>query len=77
MTWDIISLLRRAFTNRTYADKIIETQKAKKEKENLMLKIKSKFAASQLKSPLQPLIYNVQTHSKNRATFAVKFLKYV
>ena len=32
--------------------------------EHLMLKIKSKFAAILLKSPLQPLIYNRQTHLK-------------
>ena len=33
--------------------------------QHLMLKIKSKFAAIQLKSPLQPLIYNGQTHLKS------------
>ena len=32
ITWYIFSLLRRAFTIRTYTDKVIETQKAKKDK---------------------------------------------
>ena len=31
ITWYIFALLRSAFTNRTYTDKIIETQKSKKD----------------------------------------------